>query len=439
MKKLQLITLIIAWISLVGSEVSGNTLRIVVVDSVSGIPLNRASVFDKKGNTVGFSDSKGRLPVIPSKSFPITVSFVGFAEKTVLNAASDTVFLSEKTEELPEYVVKATRQKVLHVLAYVREYSTLSTYSDTVFMFREKMVDFMIVPDIKVKFKGWETPRVLTCRSYYRFTNSSGLDSVSDASTYHFSWCDWIGISGTRLPEELRNVREGSYTVEGRWRPTEIWSKKGENVKVSVNVLADNGARKWVPNLSGFFNDKLEFDSFHLRFNYDNVISDNISAFELTDYSFDISSTGRGLDLFRFNRPGQSFYVDTHGEVSVIDKEYISVKEARQWENLRLQTEEIGIYEPPGVAPLDDRLLKLIARVEEVDRESVRLDAVPDRKYVGTGEGRKNFKIGNRALFLLKQLTGVSFFKSRKNFKKKWDGFRDEQKARNAQRELGEM
>lgn len=71
------------------------------------------------------------------------------------------------------------------MLAYVREYSTLSTYSDTVTLFREKMVDFMIVPDRKMKFRGWTSPRLLTSRSYYRFTDGEGLDSVSDRFNNH--------------------------------------------------------------------------------------------------------------------------------------------------------------------------------------------------------------------------------------------------------------
>ena len=38
-------------------------------------------------------------------------------------------------------------------------------------------------------------PRILTCKSYYRFTNRNGLDSVSSASHHHFSWSDWIGLA----------------------------------------------------------------------------------------------------------------------------------------------------------------------------------------------------------------------------------------------------
>lgn len=65
---------------------------------------------------------------------------------------SDTVFLRESKAQLSEIVVESRRHKVLHMLAYVREYSTMTSYTDTVFLFREKMVDYMLTPDGSVKF-----------------------------------------------------------------------------------------------------------------------------------------------------------------------------------------------------------------------------------------------------------------------------------------------
>ncbi len=87
--------------------------------------------------------------------------------------------------ELSEVLVLSKKHKLLHMLAYVREYSILTTYTDTVFLFREKMVDYML-PVSGAKFKGWSRPRVLTSRSYYQFKDSRGLDSVSDVSNHHF-------------------------------------------------------------------------------------------------------------------------------------------------------------------------------------------------------------------------------------------------------------
>ncbi|WP_301059036.1 hypothetical protein, partial [uncultured Muribaculum sp.] len=131
-----------------------------------------ASIFDRQGNSIGISNSKGRTPYIADESYPITVRYLGFKERVVTAASDDTIALQEIVSELPEVVIESRSHKVMHILAYVREYSTLTTYTDTVFLFREKMVDYMLTPDKKSKFKGWSSPRIMACKSYYRFSNA---------------------------------------------------------------------------------------------------------------------------------------------------------------------------------------------------------------------------------------------------------------------------
>ncbi|MDE6097647.1 MAG: carboxypeptidase-like regulatory domain-containing protein, partial [Muribaculaceae bacterium] len=122
----------------------GNRINAVVVDSITRIPLPNASVYDRHGVVIDMTDDNGVLPKLARNSYPITIHYLGFQEKTVMEECPDTIFLSENISELPEVVVESRRRRVLHVLAYVREYSTLTTYTDSVFLFREKMVDYML-------------------------------------------------------------------------------------------------------------------------------------------------------------------------------------------------------------------------------------------------------------------------------------------------------
>ena len=198
----------------------GDARNAVVADSLSRLPLLAASVFARDGDLIGLSYVSGRLPSVAEKCYPITVSYLGFDDMVLESEVSDTVFLRESKAQLSEIVVESRRHKVLHMLAYVREYSTMTTYTDTVFLFREKMVDYMLTPDGSVKFGGWSTPRVLTGRSYYRFTDDCGLDSVSDTGSYHFSWSDWVGVApAVRLPLSLTAVEWGADTLQGRYSP----------------------------------------------------------------------------------------------------------------------------------------------------------------------------------------------------------------------------
>lgn len=428
----QFLLLVMLAVSIMQMETQA--FNIVIADSITHIPLPNASIYDKNGVAIGMSNNKGAIPWLSKSSYPITVRYLGFHEKTVMAESPDTIFLSESVSELPEVVVQSRRNRVLHILAYVREQSTLTTYTDTVFLFREKMVDYMIPTDGKTKFKGWSTPRILTCKSYYRFTDANGLDSVSDASNYHFSWSDWIGLAlKVSLPAKLRNTKIAADTIHGKYSPTEIWNRINGRLTIDIDVLSDTASRKWVPNLAGFFRQNLDFDRFNVKYNYSNIEGDTVTVADLTGYSFDIESMGRGHKMFRFNKLYEPFFVRTTAEVYVLDQETISVKEARKWDKRDFDIDEIGIYEPMGAPELSPSILSLIERVDRIDKENIRLDFQPDQRLISKYDGRKNFKIGRRALFLLKQITGISLYKSHKNFNKNWDSFKKEQTQRNLQ------
>lgn len=407
----------------------GSTRRAVIADSLTRQPLPSASIFDRQGKPLGVSDSRGRLPRISPAIYPLTIRYMGFQERVITEESTDTVLMQETVQDLPEVLVETKQQKVLHILAYVREYSTMSSYTDTVFMFREKMADFMFVPDRKVKFKGWSTPRLLASKSYYRFTDAAGRDSVSDNCNHHFSWTDWVGIvTPAQIPGSLRNHASATDTVMGKYSPSEIWNRHNDTFRIDVNVLADNSGRKWVPGLTSFFQSGLDFESFRIRFNYDNVVKDSISPIDITGYSFNIESRGRGHNMFRFNRADEPFYINTYAEVYIVDKEYITVREAKKWDLKRIDTDNIEILEPQGTPELQPSILQLIARVDTVDTEGVRLTAEADKKMISTKFGKKNrnFQIGYRALNLLKDMTGITYYKSHKRYKDNWKKFKSD-------------
>lgn len=415
------------------AEMTGQSRPTVIADSVTHEVLSSASVFGKDGQFLGITRADGKIPYAAPQDYPITIRYMGFTEKTVTRADADTVFLQENFMELPEVVVESRQTKVLHILAYEREYSTLSTYTDTVSMFREKMIDFILPDGERTSFKGWRYPRILKSRSYYRFTDNHGLDSVSDRYNQHFTWSDWIGaFPPARIPSSLAEVEEGNDTLRGKYSPTEIWVRNGSRLTLDIDVLADTASRRWVPNLASFFRkDNIDFERFRLRLQYGNVAGNMIGPLDLTRYSFNIESRGRGRGMFRFNHIDQPFFVTTYTEVYILDKEYITVKEAKKWEKLKLGTGEIAIYEPQEAPPLQPSTLALIDRVNAIDSEQVRLTLDPDENLISRNVKKGNFSIGHRALAMLKQLTGITAYKANKKAKKQWKEFRKKQVKQN--------
>ena len=408
------------------SNILGQSNHFVVADSISKLPLPNASIFDYKGNLLGICNSNGKSSYISPNNLPVTVRYMGFKEKEIENLNQDTVFLQENYFELPEVIV-ATRQKsILHMLAYVREYSSLTTYTDTIFLFREKMVDFMVPQDIKLKYKGWTKPRILSSKSYYHFRNSEGLDSVSDECDHHFSWSDWIGVNPLMpINENLIRTEIGSDTLKGKYSHSEIWNKNKDKIAIDINVLADTLTRRWVPDIKGYLKDNIDFENFKVHFGYENVTGDLLLPNDLTNYSFNIESVGRGHSLFRFNRPDEDYYVSTYAEVYFLDKEFISLKEAKKWEKHNFNTDEIEIYEAYEAPELQPNILSLMDRVENIDKQQIILSWKDDPRFRYERKKNNNFSLGNRMLNIVKGITGISSYKSNKKRKKEWKEFRD--------------
>lgn len=403
---------------------NGSAGTVIVADKATLRPLPSASVFSINGTVIGMSDKKGRLPRIAPTNFPVTIRYLGYMEKTVDSLPADTLFLNESPMELPEVVVESRQQKMMHMLAYVREYSTLSTYFDTVFLFREKMVDYMLPTDGRTRYKGWRYPRIIKSKSYYRFRNAAGLDSVSSRCNNHFSWSDWIGITTPpSLPRGVRHAGIATDTVRGKYADTEIWIRKDDRLTVDIDVLADTSSRKWIPQLSAFFRNNIDFDNFRLRISYGDVTADTVGAADLTGYSFNVDSRGRGHNMFRFNRKDEPFFVSTFAEIHILDKEYVTIGEAKKWEKGNFDADGIEIITPDGAPPLQPDILALIGRVDAINHDAVRLNFTPDSRLAGGIRRPQN--IGQRALAMLKQMTGITLFKSHKKAKDNLKRFRN--------------
>lgn len=414
----------------VGEEAAARH-RTVIVDREGKIPLAGATVFNCQGKAIGVTAPNGRIPYSAPEDLPLTVRYIGYRELSVPDNRVDTIYMEIDPRELPEVVAETRSHKVLHMLAYVREYSTLSSYTDSVYLFREKMVDFMIPTQSKGSFKGWTKPRVLSSRSYYRFTNAEGLDSVSDRCGQHFSWADWVGLIPAtsipdRLPDDLPGVCD---TVAGRYGASEIWHRNGDKINIEIDIMADTAARRWADGMGAFFRKHIDFEQFLLKVNYCNVAGTEVTPADITGYSFNIESKGRGRGMFMFNRPDEPFYVSTYAEVYLLDREYITVGEARKWERRKFNPGDVEIYEPAEAPDLDPSVMLLVDRVNNIDPEAIRLATDPDRRLIARGVIKRNFV--EQAFMRLKNMLFIGQLRGRRKNKKDWENFRRERVAHN--------
>lgn len=368
-----------------GGVAAGHEGVVVVVDGGTGVPVGDAFVYDRQGRLVGYTSGEGGLPVVPVSGYPLTVRCMGYEPAVISKQTKGRVLLREQSIELPEVVVNPKDRQVLHMLGYVREYSTLTTYRDTVFLFREKTVDFMVPVRNEKRFKGWRYPRVLASKSYYRFTDSGGRDSVSDCFGGHFSWSDWVGLPprGMRLSDVCRSSGVVVDTVRGRRGAFLVWRRDTSSVKLRVDVLADTASRYWAERLVDFHMGSTDFYRVRIDYDFEDVDGDTILPDNLSMYAFSIESSGRGERLPHVFRSEGPLYVETRAEVYLIDKEYMSVSDARKWEKEPPSVEEVGILVPSGAGVLPDEIRTLVSRVDGIDRDLIRRRVIPDQRLAG--------------------------------------------------------
>ena len=290
-----------------------------------------------------------------------------------------TNFDSEKEKVLEEVVVSAKTGPVLHLLGIIRDHSTLSSYSDTVRMYREKLVDFMVPIRKTGNFKGWLSPRLLSSKSYYRLTSSSGLDSVTDRFNQHFSYSDWIEIFKHRpIPTQTNEIHD---SIRQSSTTSQVWRKSEDEIKGEVNIVCDSSNWSYLPKMRSYFKDRVDFERLRINYSFGNVLADSLFAIDLDKAVFDIESCGRRRNMFRFNHKDEPVFVATRAELFIIDREFISIKEARRWEKITDNEEYLDLisFSYP-LPPLENDTRQLIARVEDIDERAVRLSLKPDEK-----------------------------------------------------------
>lgn len=365
---------VVAAVSLAHGSIAQQSSRIVT-DEESGIAIARFSVFDKNGKMIATGDNKGNMPEVYPDAYPLTLRSLGYADTKVVSPSETAIQMKRMTFDLPELNVSTKHRPILHMTGYIREISTMSSSTDTLMLYREKWVDFMIPTGKEKRFKGWTDPRILKSKSYYRMTDIWGHDSVSDRSDHHFSWSDWISLPRrVNYPENIAGSKLGTDTIMGRYSPAEIWMKEKDRVTVSVDVLADTIKRKWTPRLAGPIWRDLDFERMVLEYGYSDTDTFAVKPENIDRMSCYVESMGRGHSMFRFHHKDDFIYVTTYLDLTITDREYITTKEARRKEKDQLSAlEDATLIFQSEQMPRDSLINDLIARVNSIDHDYRRL------------------------------------------------------------------
>lgn len=339
-----------------------------LIDASTNAPLPLASITDRSGNVVGMTDKSGVIPELQKDSYPLTFNYMGYASLQILKPAEDDVKMILQEYELPELVISPGARPLLHLTGYMREVTSVLSSSDSVTIFKESVVDFL-VPVEKTKVKGWNKARELASKTYVRMSNSSGLDSVSNSHEYEFMlWGNRKSLipSAAKIPDNIKGTEVTCDTVMGKYYPKIIWLKNGDVTRWYGDALANEKnhvTSPWALKLFGLTTDVTEISE---NFVFETPDGDFIGPSDLRQVSITIDMLAKGK-LFKKTLDSSSpVNVRTYMELYLTDREFLSEEEGKSLKKEIPTIESSDILAPTNANPLHPAIMRTVERVNSL-------------------------------------------------------------------------
>lgn len=339
-----------------------------LIDASTNAPLPLASITDRSGNVVGMTDKSGVIPELQKDRYPITFNYMGYASLQILKPAEDDVKMILQEYELPELVISPGARPLLHLTGYMREVTSVLSSSDSVTIFKESVVDFL-VPVEKTKVKGWNKARELASKTYVRMSNSSGLDSVSTSHEYEFMlWGNRKSLipSAAKIPDKIKGTEVTCDTVMGKYYPKIIWLKNGDVTRWYGDALANEKnhvTSPWALKLFGLTTDVTEISE---NFVFETPDGDFIGPSDLRQVSITIDMLAKGK-LFKKTLDSSSpVNVRTYMELYLTDREFLSEEEGKSLKKEIPTIESSDILAPTNANPLHPAIMRTVERVNSL-------------------------------------------------------------------------
>lgn len=348
---------------------SGNA-AVVVTDLESGLPLPKASVFDRNGVFIGMTGEDGEVPAdIPASAYPVNIRYVGYLPADVHSPDSGVVALEESPYVLPEIVVDDKSRNMLYVKAYVRDYSSGLHSTDTMTYFSESIVDFMIPLAEKPKYKGWKKSRVLAEREYGRVVrdrNGERRDTLTYTENSNTTGRTFSLSSRFDVPREILDGTERKVVVDGKYGPRDVWTAVGESFLLDRDILADQKNHVSSPALLKLFGMTIDFTREENLYKFDRVEGRSVLRPDMISeaaFFFDVTLKGKAFKWI--TKQKEPVDISAYSELFVIDRAYLTVDEAKELQKDAPEVDAGSFSAPEGIPPVPAEVRRLKESVIE--------------------------------------------------------------------------
>lgn len=304
-----------------------------LVDNDTRLPLPLASVMDREGNLVGMTDHEGAIPPVSADCYPLTFSSLGYKPLEIGSPVTADIGMSATAYDLPEVIISPRSRPLLYLTGYVREVSSLFGSSDSVTIFRESIVDFML-PVGETRVKGWKKPRELTSKTYVRMTNAEGLDSVSNHTDYDYLlWTGTFGVipSSVNVPAGFgKGISFASDTVMGKYTPKFVWQKSNGTFRCRKDGLADRKGHVYTPWQLKAMGLTTDLNELSQNYVFETTGGDQPTLADISSFSLSISLLIKSKLLKSLYKSSKPVCQKSYVEVYITGREYLTDEEAKK-------------------------------------------------------------------------------------------------------------
>jgi len=356
---------IISMMALAAIALAVRADSITLVDETDLSPIAGATVISDNGLIVGQTDIKGKISVAKT-DFPLAIRCLGFEAKTV-SAHADVIKMTPATFMLGEVVVTPVDRPILRVLTYSREYCAGTFGTDTLQVYHENMLEYMLADK---KVKGFEKFHQLgypkNSRTYGRII-SEGRDSLigpDDTAPAIGQFIMSMRFKDMEVTEAIKNGASTD-TVRGKHTPKFIYKSTPDMLTIEHDILADKKNQRWSPwqlKLLGMTTDILKARwTRAFRPNKEGIYGND----DMIYGTGNLHVIARGKVIKWVTGAKGAVELDCYIEQYPVVVEYLSVEEYKELTRNREKTEfEIPDYVQPPL-PAAKKLIELYDREKE--------------------------------------------------------------------------
>lgn len=337
--------------------------EVKVVDSVTGFPLAKASIFDKNGVFIGIANDQGKLPDnISLASYPLNIRYVGYVPLSISSPDLGVVKMEESTYTLPEVVIDDVSRNILYLQVYVRQYFTWENTKDTVAKFIEQLTDYAI-PIRKSKFGGWKKPRVLSGAEFEFMKmdkKKASIDTLLYKENDKKSFTTNFDITQKfKLPESILSGEVTEYVENGKYSISERWTQTDDSYIYEDDALCDYSDHAYQPGFLKLFGASAAQTLDESRYKFEKGIINGAGVENLIEASTNFNIILKGKIFKKATEQKEDTHVSFYSEMFVVDRAYLTPEEAK---DLKKTPPVINIENfkiPEGIPAPPDEVMKL--------------------------------------------------------------------------------